>query len=175
MIGERSLKFGQFRLASGGTSDVFFNLKMTLLDPEGLNLAADLILDVIEPHRADAIGGLTLGACPIVDAVCVKSRKARPILGFYVRKDRKATGTGQLIEGPVSPRSNVIIVDDVTTQGGSALKAVHAVRQELDCNVLLAVTVVDREVGAADALAKEGIQLIPLFRMEDFAAWRDRH
>ena len=90
IITQKSLKTGNFTLASGATSTYLFDLKPTLLDPEGSSLAADLILDNLSNEEVDAVGGLELGACPIVSSVCTKSWLAKtPINSFYVRKQKK--------------------------------------------------------------------------------------
>lgn len=173
IINNRSVITGDFKLASGGSSDIFFEMKETLLDPEGLNLASELTLDIIRKlPNVDAVGGLELGACPVVTAICLKSWAGRPLAGFYVRKERKKRGAKQLIDGSVVRGSDVVILEDVTTKGGSALQAVRAAREELDCNVVAVITVVDREQGAKEALAKEGLDLIPLFLMSEFREWR---
>lgn len=169
LIAERSLTRGQFKLASGGESNIFFDMKTTLLDPEGASLAGDLILDMIEDVEPQAIGGLVLGACPVVTAVCVKSaERGRPIPGFYVRKEPKGRGTNKLIEGNLEPGWRVVVVEDVTTEGNSALRAVRAVRDE-GCAVAKVVTVVDRLQGARENLEKEGLELAPLFTRDDFS------
>lgn len=173
IIRKRSVITGDFKLASGGSSDIFFEMKETLLDPEGLDLASDMILHIIDKiPNVDAVGGLELGACPVVTAICLKSLASRPLAGFYVRKERKKRGAKQLIDGPVVRGSNVVILDDVTTKGGSMLQAVRAAREERECNVVAVITVVDREEGAKEALAKEGLDLIPLFVMSEFKEWR---
>ncbi len=170
IIAAVSVRFGTFKLASGGESSVFIDMKQTLLDPEGLNLAADLILDIVEREEVDAVGGLVLGACPIVDALCVKSYARRSFTGFYVRKEPKDTGTRQMIEGPLRHGARVILVEDVTTRGGSALKAARIVRDERGCTVAKIVSVVDRDAGATATMAQEGIELVSLFTMADFLA-----
>lgn len=169
IISERSVETGDFQLAAGGKSNVFFDMKMTLLDPEGINLAADIILDMLEDEHVDAIGGLIIGACPIVDAVCLKSYGRRGIRGFYVRKEPKKTGTRKMIEGPVDPGTRVVMVDDVTTTGASVLRAIKEI-QRVGCTVLKVVTIVDRLEGAKKILADEGIELVAIFDKNDFAA-----
>ncbi len=171
IIGERSIRFGRFRLASGGESHVFVDMKMTLLEPEGLSLASEVILRLIDGDHADAVGGLVLGACPIVDAVCLKSHGRRPIKGFYVRKEPKSRGTRKMIEGPLEPGSRVVLVEDVTTSGGSALMAVEAVRA-LGCQARKVVTVVDRGEGAEENLRRHDVELVPLFSLADFVPAR---
>jgi orotate phosphoribosyltransferase len=169
LIAQRSvLEGGAFKLASGGQSSVFFDMKMTLLTPDGAGLAADLILQSLAGENIDAIGGLVLGACPIVDAVCVRSADtAAPIDAFYVRKEPKAHGTDKLIEGPLKPGARVIVVEDVTTRGNSALRAVEAARAE-GCEVVRVITIVDRLEGAADNLKAHGVELRALFTRDDF-------
>lgn len=169
IIAAKSLTTGRFKLASGSESNIFFDMKMTLLDPEGASLVADLILDLLADERVDAIGGLVLGACPVVSAVALKSgERGRPIPGFFVRKEPKGRGTNKLIEGNLEPGWRVVVVEDVTTEGNSALKAVQAVRAE-GCEVARVVTVVDRLQGARENLAKEGIELVALFTRDDFS------
>jgi len=169
IIAERSvLTGGDFKLASGGQSAVFFDMKMTLLTPDGAGLAADLILELLQDERVDAIGGLVLGACPIVDAVCVKSvQSGRPIPAFYVRKEPKDHGTDKLIEGPLPAGARVVVVEDVATRGNSSLKAVEAARKE-GCEVARVITIVDRLEGAADNLKAHGVELTALFTRDDF-------
>ena len=91
------LKGGNFTLASGGQTSVFFDMKMALLEAEGLSLVADLMLQTIGDEKVDAVGGLVLGACPIVDALVLKSYPARNLTGFSVSKEPKARGTNNLI------------------------------------------------------------------------------
>lgn len=158
---------GDFKLASGGQSSVFFDMKMTLLDPEGINLVADLMLQLIEGEACDAIGGLVLGACPIVDAVTLKAFPGRRIIGFYVRKEPKERGTNKMIEGPLVPGSACVMVEDVTTRGASVLKAVAEARA-IGCTVATVLTCVDRQQGARERLSGHGIALKPLFTMDEF-------
>lgn len=168
IIADKSLTHGDFKLASGGESKFFFDMKTSLLDPEGASLAAELILDMLADDKVDAIGGLVLGACPVVSAVTVKSREhGRPLPGFFVRKEPKGRGTDKLIEGNLEPGWRVVVVEDVTTEGNSALKAAQAVRAE-GATVAKVVTVVDRLQGARETLAKEGLELVALFTRDDF-------
>jgi orotate phosphoribosyltransferase len=168
ILGEKSFKKGHFVLASGAISDHFFDVKITLLDPEGANLAADLILDRIS-HDIDAVGGLELGACPIVSAVCVKSYPAgKKLKTFYVRKAKKDRGTNKLIEGCTLEKGNkVILVEDVTTTGGSVMDAIAAVQEE-GAIVVKVLSIVDRLQGARENLEKKGIALDSLFTKHDF-------
>ncbi len=156
---------GDFVLSSGERSKVFFDVKMTSLDPEGASLAADLILDMVKGHHIQAVGGIAVGACPIVSAICVRSyERGEPIPAFYVRKDEKRHGTQKKIEGHALPKgTRVLIVDDVATKGGSMLDAIHPVK-ELGCVIVKTIVVVDREQGAAERLKAEGHELESLFK-----------
>lgn len=161
---------GDFKLASGATSNFYFDMKPTLLDPEGSSLLADAILDRLQDTDVKAIGGLVIGACPIVSAVCLKSfERKKPLQGFYVHKEQKERGTKKMIEGtPLQKGDRVVIVDDVTTSAGSSIKAIEEV-EKLGCVVVKVITVVDRGQGAAANLARKNLELDALFSREDFA------
>jgi orotate phosphoribosyltransferase len=165
---ESLLQGGDFTLASGAKSSVFFDMKKTLFDPEGASLVGELILDALEGEPVEYVGGLELGAVPIATAVCVKSAESeRPVKGFFVRKEPKGHGTNKLIDGQFRDGADVVVLEDVTTTGGSSLKAVAAVR-ERGARVRKVVTIVDRLEGAEAAFAKEGIELLALFDRNDF-------
>ena len=172
IIGTLSLSRGsRVTLASGAESTFYFDLKPTMLNPEGSNLIADLILEAIEEDSFDFIGGLEMGAVPVVVAVCQKSYRGKSISGFFVRKQTKDHGTKQRVEG-VPPGAelkgkHVLLVDDVTTTGGSVLRAVNAARGA-GCRVDKVVTVVDRREGARERLGAEGIELVALLDTTDF-------
>lgn len=169
IIAAKSLnRGGTFKLASGGASAFYFDMKPALLDPEGSALAADLILDRLADERMDLIGGLALGAIPIVAAVVARSHGTRrPLAGFFVRKEEKERGTERLIEGNIAAGQTAVIVEDVTTKGTSSLKAVEAARAA-GCTVNTVLTIVDRLEGAADNLARHGLRLIALTTRDDY-------
>ncbi len=173
IIKARSFQSGkEITLASGRTSTYYFNMKPTMLDAEGAHLIATLILDKIAVLNADLIGGLEMGAVPIASAVAAVSHgSGKPVNAFFVRKEAKAHGTKSLIEGLPSGDSlkgrRVVIVEDVTTTGGSAIKAADAVRAE-GAEVVGVVTIVDRQEGAGEAFAKAGLTLTPLLTLADF-------
>ena len=168
IIKNRSFRVGDFTLSSGKKSDVFFNLKPTMLDPEGINLLADQVIDRIKGYKADYIGGLALGAVPVLISVIVKSHNTpHRIKGFWVRKEQKHHGMQQLIDGDLEPNSKVVIVDDVTTTGQSVLRAVEEA-QEQGCTVSCILTVIDRCEGAKETLKDAGYELITLFDRYDF-------
>ena len=158
---------GSYRLASGNTSAFYFYMKPVTCDPEGSRLIADLILDILEEEKVDFIGGLEIGAIPIMISVVQRSFDRRPVPGFFVRKISKGHGTEELIEGNLERGSNVIVLDDVTTTGKSVFRAVEAVRDR-DCTVKTVITVVDREEGAESYLKKHGIILKCLFTKNEF-------
>lgn len=164
---ESVLKGGEFKLSSGKKSDMFFDIKKTVLDPEGANLIAEAVLEILKNDMPEFIGGLVMGAVPVVEAICVRSYPDHPVRGFFVRKEPKGHGTNQLIDGHLTDGAHVVILDDVTTTGGSVLKAVAAVR-ERGCRVEKVVTIVDRLEGAADSMRAQGIELVPLYTKDDF-------
>lgn len=169
VIREKSLMTGgEFKLASGRGSSFYFDMKKTLFDPEGASLIADVLFDLIKNDPVDQVGGLEIGAVPIATAVSIRSWPERPINAFFVRKEPKGHGTNKLIDGQYRDGGLTILFEDVTTTGGSVMKAVAAVR-ERGGEVKKIVTLVDRLEGAKDALAKEGIELVAVFTKDDFA------
>lgn len=168
LIAERSLlKGGEFTLASGRQSSVFFDMKRTMLDPEGANLIADAVLRRLARTAVDGVGGLVMGAVPIVAVVCAKSFPARPLRGFFVRKEAKDHGTARRIDGNLAAGDRVVILEDVTTTGGSALQAVEAVRQA-GAEVVGVLTIVDRMEGAGEAFAAAGLRFDAILTRDDF-------
>ena len=168
LIEEKSLARGDFALASGRSSGYFFNMKTTMLDPEGLNLIADAFIGRIAGESAGHVGGIAMGAVPIVSAICAKSLATPlPRRAFFVRKERKDHGMERQVDGYLPAEGEVLLFEDVTTTGGSAMIAVEAVRQA-GCTVRTLYTVVDRLEGAEANLAREGIRLDALFTRDDF-------
>jgi len=169
LVRERAYKEGQFTLASGRTSSFYINGKMVTLHPEGLALAAEMILDTLDPD-VRAIGGLTIGADPIVGAVVALSHgRGRPVSGFMVRKEPKGHGTQSLIEGPLQVGWKVCVVEDTTTTGGSLRKAVEAA-EGAGCEVVQIITLIDRQEGGADALRADGYRFDALLTIEEVRA-----
>jgi orotate phosphoribosyltransferase len=169
IIKERSFltKGGPFKLASGAMSDYYLDMKPTMFSPEGLSLIADIAFGLLRDDPSVAsIGGLELGAVPIVCAVSMRSHNQRPIDAFVVRKDKKGHGTDKKIDGNFRPNSTVVLFEDVTTRGGSVMEAVHAVRAQ-GATVKKVISVVDRLEGAAENLKKEGIELVAMFTTDD--------
>jgi orotate phosphoribosyltransferase len=165
---------GAFRLASGRTSTIYFNLKPTMLDPEGARLIGAALAEQAASLGADYVGGLEMGAVPLVAATAAMSAVAgRPVRAVFVRKAAKEHGTQSLIEGLAEGEAlagkSVLVLEDVTTTGGSALKAIEALRAA-GAGVRHVATIVDREEGADEAFATAGVALHALFRKEEFAA-----
>ena len=158
----------QFVLASGQSSNFFFDMKRTMFDPEGAALLADLLFDAIKTDNVEYVGGLETGAIPIVAAVAARSWPEKPIKGFFVRKENKGHGTDQRIDGLLERGARIILFEDVTTTGGSAMQAVNQVLQ-LGCTVLKVVSVVDRLEGAEENFAAAGIKFEAMFTWRDFS------
>src|SRR5271154_3713373 len=143
MLAQKSFRLGEFKLSSGGTSDYYIDCRTTTLDARGAQLVGEVFFDEIREQgwTADAIGGLTMGADPIVVAVAVTSGKLN---GFLVRKAEKQHGTGRRIEGFGEKGARVVIVDDVCTTGSSTVQAIEAAR-EFGFEVVGAMCLVERE------------------------------
>ncbi|WP_165243693.1 orotate phosphoribosyltransferase [Paludisphaera soli] len=164
-----SLRVGQFTLASGRSSHYYIDGRKVTLGAEGARLIGRGVLKVLDDHpEIAAVGGLTMGADPIVGAaLALAPDLGRPELrGFLVRKQAKGHGTGNLVEGPLEPGSTVAIVDDVATTGGSSLQAVDAV-EALGCKVAVVIAVLDRLEGAAANFAARGLAFRSLLTIRD--------
>lgn len=147
LLAEKSFRLGQFKLSSGATSDYYIDCRLTTLDATGALLTGETVLQEIEQRgwRPDAIGGLTMGADPIVVATSVISaQQGRPVHGFLVRKAEKTHGTGQRIEGFRQKPARVVIVDDVCTTGASTIQAIEAAR-EYGFEIVGVMCLVDRQ------------------------------
>jgi orotate phosphoribosyltransferase len=169
LIEDYSLTRGAFTLASGRTSDFFFDMKPTMLHPEGASLIGNILFGMIKNDRdVRYIGGLEIGAIPIVTSVAQRSWPEHPLNAFFVRKTPKDHGTAKLIDGQFEHGSKVILFDDVTTTGGSVMKVVAAVREH-GCSVKKILTIVDRGEGAVEAMKRDKLEFIPVFTMDDFS------
>lgn len=169
IIAERSMKRGQFTLASGRQSDVLFDLKLTLLDPEGANLTAELLLERLERAPARFVGGPAMGGVLIVQSLCVRSLGRNDLRYFFVRKQAKDHGTGNRIDGYLEAGAEAVLIEDVTTTGGSVMESVEAVRAR-GCTVRRILSILDRNEGARERLAGEGLALDWIFEKADFAS-----
>ena len=151
-----AIKYGDFTLTSGKKSSYYFDGRLLSLDPEGAYLISQAIIPLLEQAGAQAVGGTTLGADPMVAALALASHiKGRSIPAFIVRKESKTHGTKQNIEGPLEPGTNVAIVDDVCTPGGSLFHAIEAA-EETGCSVVKVVSILDRNEGGSEEMRKRG-------------------
>jgi orotate phosphoribosyltransferase len=165
-----SLKIGDFKLTSGRQSTYLFQLRQTTLLPEGAALIGEIIVEYMKRHGIASIGGLELGAVPLVASVAAASHlKGFPVDAFFIRKAQKEHGARERIDGHLRAGAEVLMVDDVATTGGSILKAIEGMKSENpSAHVNRALVVVDREEGAAQNLAEAGIQLAAIFKRSDF-------
>jgi orotate phosphoribosyltransferase len=175
IVRARSLLRGtQVKLTSGATSTFYFNLKPAVFDPEGAALIAALMLAQVQRDGARLVGGLEMGAVPIVACIVQLSfldRDARNLQGFFVRKAAKEHGTRKLLEGMAEGAAlageRAVIVADVTTTGTSVLAAVAAAR-EAGLEVRTVVTIVDRLQGAQANFSRHGLELVALTTARDY-------
>ena len=168
LIRERCLLKGDFVLASGARSSVYFDCKRATLDPEGVALIGELLWEQIAalPGEIKAVGGPTIGADPIVGHLAALSwQKGKPIAAFLVRKATKSHGTQRLIENPPPAGSRVVLFEDVVTSGGSTLDAVRAA-EEAGLKIAAIFALVDREQGGDRALSAYDYR--PLYKKSEF-------
>jgi orotate phosphoribosyltransferase len=181
LLARTSFRLGQFKLSSGGTSDYYIDCRTATLHAEGGRLTGHAILEMLEANHidAEAVGGLTMGADPIVSNVATasawraQSHPGAPLLhGFLVRKAEKAHGTGRRIEGFYREGARVVIVDDVCTTGASTINAIEAAN-EAGMKVVAVVCVVEREEASgrpAVEAAAQGAPFLRLFTANDVRA-----
>jgi orotate phosphoribosyltransferase len=171
---ERSVRFGRFTLASGAISPHYVDVRKTSLDAEGATVLGRLIFEAVAEdvaaRRVTAVGGLTLGADPLVVALAIEAfRRGHRLEAFLVRKAQKTHGTENLIEGNLSPGAKALVVEDVLTSGGSALAAIEAARAA-GATVERAWCVVDRKAGGHEALAAVGVRAEACFELDEVLA-----
>jgi len=175
MLAEKSFRLGQFTLSSGGTSDYYIDCRLTTLDGRGALLTGETILGEIQRQgwTVDAIGGLTMGADPIVVATSVISaQQGKPVNGFLVRKAEKTHGTSQRIEGFRQKPARVVIVDDVCTTGASTIQAIEAAR-EYGFEIVGVLCLVEREEAGGRASVEKAAapaKFVALFTANDVRA-----
>jgi orotate phosphoribosyltransferase len=170
---KHALKLGDFTLASGQKSTYYLDGRLITLHAEGLRLISEGILEQLTGVDFAAVGGMSIGADPIVGGVLtVAAERGRPLVGFLVRKQAKEHGTRRAVEGPVERGSNVVIVEDVITTGGSALEAIDRIA-ELECRVVGVVGVCDRLQGGAAAFRARGVPFQTLLTVRDLGIAAD--
>ena len=166
LLKKYAYKKGEFTLSSGKTSEHYVNCKPVTLTGRGLTLTSLLMLKEVD---AGVVGGLTLGADPLVSGVSlVSALDGRMVNALIVRKEAKGHGTQAWIEGPELPKgTKVTVLEDVVTTGGSAIKAAEKLR-DAGYEVNRVVAIVDRLDGGAEAMKEAGLELRSLFSLEDF-------
>ena len=172
LLAARSAKRGTFTLASGRQSSLYIDARLTTMSAEGLALIGPLGLESIVESKwnVDSIGGLTMGADPIACAISYASASTgSPLRAFTVRKEPKTHGTSKLIEGPFRTGDRVVVVEDTITTGGSARKAIDAVRAA-GGSVVGVLALVDREEGGRESLESDGVAVISLVRASEITA-----
>lgn len=166
IIKDKSILVGNFRLASGKESSYYVDARRTTLDPEGVNLISRIFLgELARRDDVTAVGGPSTGADPIVGALISRSyEEGCPLRGFIVRKEEKKHGTASLIEGGLAEGDGVAVVEDVTTTGGSVLRAVDLV-EEAGARVVAVLSVVDRGEETKKVFSQRGLDFFSIFRV----------
>ncbi len=172
ILKSKSVRFGEFKLVSGQTSDVYVDCKPTTCNPKAMRLIGHLFLRKMEEQMwfPEAVGGLTLGADPIAFAIARESLDRPPIMDcFIVRKEQKPHGMQKVVEGLTETKGvKVVIIDDVCTKGGSTALAIENAKAA-EMEILGAVCLIDREAGATELLRdRYGIKLASIFKLSDF-------
>ena len=165
LLKQNAYKKGEFKLSSGKTSEHYVNCKPVTLTGRGLTLTC---LSFLEHIETQVVGGLTLGADPLVSGVAVVSALDKTLIdALIVRKEPKGHGTGAWIEGPALPEgTKVTVLEDVVTTGGSAIKAAEKLR-DAGYEVKRVVAIVDRQEGGEEAMKEEGLELRSLFKLKE--------
>lgn len=169
LIMEKSLKFGDFTLASGKKATFYLDCRKITLDSVGAKLIGEGILELLQQDTIpQAVGGMSIGADPITAAVItVAAFQDIPLKGFMVRKQSKGHGTNQFVEGPVTAGDRVVIVEDVVTTGGSSLEAIEKV-EAVGAVVDGVIAIIDRLEGGRERFESKGYSFYSLFTVRDF-------
>lgn len=174
LLERRSVRRGDFTLASGAKSTYFFDCKTTTLSPRGALLTGRALLPLMLAKRVEAVGGLVMGATYLTTAVSLVSEQAgSPIYGFSVRKEKKDHGLEQAVDESYHPDGTpllregrrVAVVDDVVTKGGSVLKAIDVVEAR-GCEIVLVAALVDRQAGGGELLRARGLPYVALLNAD---------
>lgn len=167
LIKQHALQFGDFTLASGKKASFYLDCRKLTLHPLGANQIGAGMLSLLSDNMPNAIGGMAIGADPITAAtITLAGQRQLDLLGFIVRKEAKQHGTGRQVEGPVQPGMTAVVVEDVVTSGGSALKAVDAAR-EFGLQVTEILAVIDRLEGGREVIEAAGLKLRTLVHVGD--------
>lgn len=167
MLLDRSMRFGEFVLSSGATSSYYIDVRKTSLHPDGLKMIAKMFWEELQNDGVTAVGGLTMGADPLVAGVMWWSHEmGKPLEGFLVRKSAKDHGMRGIVEGNLAGHKRVAILDDVITSGESALIAAEAA-ESYKAEVVRVLAVVDRGQGAPQIFQQRGYPFTSLFSISD--------
>jgi orotate phosphoribosyltransferase len=167
MLLDRSMRFGEFVLSSGATSNYYIDVRKTSLHPAGLKLISRLFWEMLQADNVTSIGGLTMGADPLVAGVMLHSAEmGKPLDGFLVRRSAKDHGLRGQVEGNLAGHKRVAILDDVITSGESALIAAEAA-ESYKAEVVRVLAVVDRAQGATQIFQQRGYPFTALFTIGD--------
>lgn len=173
LVMDLAVKRGEFILASGRKSSYYIDARLVTLHPQGAHLVGRVILQELSRagllSELDAVAGMTLGADPMVTAVAMESRQfegAKPVFAAIVRKETKDHGTGRKVEGPISAGMKVAVLEDTSTTGGSAQKAAGALK-EMNCEVAVIVSLIDRLEGARENIEKAGFRFMSVFTIKE--------
>lgn len=168
LVKQHALKFGDFTLASGKKAKYYLDCRKVTLHSQGALAVAEGMLELLKHDLPAAVGGMAIGADPITAAIItVAAIQGKTLKGFIVRKEAKAHGTGQDVEGPVVPGESAVIVEDVISTGGSALAALDKAKA-FGLNVTGVLGIIDRQMGGAEAFAARGVKLQTLLTIADF-------
>ncbi len=174
LLKERSIKHGNFTLASGATSTYYCDTKATALSPRGSRLMGEVLCDLLAPLDVQAVGGLAMGSVYLTTAVTVASdASGKPIYGFTIRKQEKDHGLKQRADESfhpdgkplLGPGRRVAVVDDVLTTGGSIQQAIEKVRG-LGCEIVAVVALVDRKAGGEAMIREQGLPFYSVYQIE---------
>lgn len=174
LLARQSIRKGEFKLASGGTSHYYCDTKATVLHPRGAKLVGEVLFAMLRGTGAEAIGGLAMGATFLATAAAlVSDEHGRPVYGFTVREKEKGHGTQKSIEESWHPSGKLLVpgrkvalVDDVVTQGGSVIKAIDAVLEQ-GCEIVCVLAIVDRNAGGGDKLRARGFDFRYAFQADE--------
>lgn len=168
LIREKSLKFGDFTLASGKKASYYLDCRNVTLDARGARLIGAGMLELIRDDLPQLVGGMAIGADPITAAILTLAGvEGLPLRGVMVRKEAKQHGTGKYVEGPFAPGEELVVVEDVVTTGGSSLLAIERA-EAVGLKVRRVLAIVDRLEGGREAFAARGYELTTLFTIQDF-------
>lgn len=165
-----SVKKGDFILASGQRSNYYVDCRLSTLDGRGSYLIGHLLYDLLAELNIDAVGGMTLGADPIISSILYRSAEVgKPMAGFIVRKEAKGHGAGNQIEGHIAPWMRIALVEDVVTTGGSTLKAIEAIRKvHPTVEIAQVLSIIDRNAGGKETFTRLQIPFQALYNVQAF-------